>query len=69
MAGVPIDECLTRAAIRNLRIMAQHPAKLKEFQSAFSVPPPEVPTEIIEWFRQADIEGRFPQDILPMNLD
>lgn len=69
MANVPSDECLTRAAIRNLRIMSQHPAKIKEFQAAFSVPPPEVPPAIIEWFRQADAEGRFPQDILPMNLD
>ncbi|MFM7562810.1 MAG: hypothetical protein ACKO81_07240, partial [Planctomycetota bacterium] len=69
MADVPIDECLTRAAIRNLRIMTQHPARLKEFQAAFSVPPPEVPAAIMDWFRQADLKGRFPQDILPMNLD
>ncbi len=69
MAGLPIDECLTRAAIRNLRIITQHPAKLREFAGAFQVAPPEVPAEIIEWFRVADARGEFPQDILPINME
>lgn len=69
MTNLPIDECLTRAAIRNLRIITQHPAKLREFAGAFQVAPPEVPPQIIEWFRAADARGEFPQDILPLNME
>jgi phenylalanine-4-hydroxylase len=69
MAGLPLDECLTRAAIRNLRIITQHPAKFREFAGAFEVAPPEVPEKIVEWFRGADARGEFPQDILPLNME
>jgi hypothetical protein len=69
MANLPLDACLTRAAIRNLRIITQHPAKLREFAGAFQVAPPEVPSPIVEWFRAADARGEFPQDILPLNME
>lgn len=68
-ANLPLDECLTRAAIRNLRIITQHSAKLREFAAAFQVAPPDVPSEIVEWFRAADARGEFPQDILPLNME
>ncbi|MFN9248696.1 MAG: hypothetical protein ACK6DS_16655 [Planctomycetota bacterium] len=69
MANLPLDACLTRAAIRNLRIITRHPAKLREFAGAFQVAPPEVPPQIVEWFRAADAHHEFPQDILPLNME
>jgi phenylalanine-4-hydroxylase len=65
----PIDECLTRAAIRNLRLVGKCPAVIKEFEQAFAVRPPEIPAAIIDWFRTADADGRFHQEILPLTID
>ncbi|MEM7453151.1 MAG: hypothetical protein AAF456_02240 [Planctomycetota bacterium] len=49
MTAQPIDECLTRTAERNLRMYSDGiDTQLLEH---FKAPPPEVPAEIIEWFR------------------
>ncbi len=50
MANQPIDECLTRAAIRNLQLFAGPFDRdlLKNLKAL----PPEIPQEIIEWFRE-----------------
>ena len=57
MAGAPIDECLTRTAIRNLRMYANgfDTDKLK----AFKAMPPEIPNEAIEYFRAAEASGKI----------
>lgn len=57
MSGYYLDDCLTRTAIRNLRMFATgfDTAKL----GAFKVLPPAVPAEFIEWFKQADASGQI----------
>lgn len=57
MTGNPIDACLTRTAIRNLRMFANGFDKC-ELQ-AFKEQPPEVPQEAIEWFKQAETSGQI----------
>lgn len=59
MTNLPIDECLTRAAIRNLRMYADGiPSGLLD---PFKVQPPEIPPAVIEWFKEADNNGQFSQ--------
>jgi len=57
MTGNPIDECLTRTAIRNLRMFANgfDPSELQ----AFKEQPPDVPQAAIEWFKQAAANGQI----------
>ena len=58
MMDKPIDECLTRSAVRNLRMICDEKFDVKKL-AAFKSPPPEIPTEILDWFKKADAEGRF----------
>ncbi len=55
MSNQPLDHCLTRAAIRNLRMFADgfDCGKL----DFFKVAPPEIPTAAIEFFRDAESDG------------
>jgi len=57
LTNQPLDECLTRAAIRNLRMYANgfDMSLLNQFKAL----PPEIPQEIIEWFRKEDVGDRF----------
>lgn len=56
MLDMPLDDCLSRAAIRNLRM---HLAGLPEnCMNAFRVPPDPIPVEAIEWFKQQDVIPR-----------
>jgi phenylalanine-4-hydroxylase len=56
MLDMPVDDCLTRSAIRNLRM---HLAGLPEnWTNAFRVPPDSIPEEAIEWFKQQDVIPR-----------
>ena len=57
MTSHSLDDCLDRTAIRNLRILANgfDLSKLSEFK----VQPPEIPKAIIEWFKQADADGKI----------
>lgn len=57
MSGHYLDDCLTRTAIRNLRMFSSafDNAKLK----AFKVLPPTVPAEILDWFKDADESGHI----------
>jgi phenylalanine-4-hydroxylase len=59
LAGQPLDECLRRAAIRNLRMYATDPELVQHAAQAFAVAPPEVPAELIERFRAAEQRGEF----------
>jgi phenylalanine-4-hydroxylase len=57
MAGLSSDECLQRTAIRNLRMFAagMDDSLLKQFK----VPPPSIPSGILDWFVKADSRGDF----------
>ncbi len=56
MLDMPVDDCLTRSAIRNLRM---HLAGLPEnWTNAFKVPPDSLPVEAIEWFKHQDVIPR-----------
>lgn len=57
MAGQSLDDCLDRTAIRNLRMFARGFDMTK--LQAFKVLPPKVPTEVIEWFKQAEADGQI----------
>ena len=57
MSDLPLDECLTRAAIRNLRMYAQ--GFDHELLNQFKAHPPTVPREIIDWFQKEDVGDRF----------
>lgn len=58
MAGQTMDECLTRTAVRNLRIYCDPSFDPKQL-SAFKAPLPTVPDDVLAWFRKADATGRF----------
>lgn len=49
MAEQPMDECLRRTAINNLKMYAA--GIDDELLSQFKVPPPEVPEFILDWFK------------------
>ena len=57
MTDQPIDVCLTRAAIRNLRMYAN--GFDLELLSQFKAEPPEIPQAIIDWFKSEDVGDRF----------
>jgi phenylalanine-4-hydroxylase len=57
MTGQPIDACLTRAAIRNLRMFAR--GFEKTLLGNMKALPPEIPPAIIDWFKKADSAGQF----------
>ena len=56
MSGQPLDDCLTRTAIRNLRMHANgfDTTKLKNFK----VSPPTIPTSVIDWFKESEQNGK-----------
>ena len=57
MSDQPVDDGLTRTAIRNLRMYAEgfDVSKLKAFKVAL----PEVPEAAIEYYRTASESGRI----------
>ena len=57
MTDLPLDACLTRAAIRNLRMYSK--GFDLDLLQQFKAPPPEIPSEIIDWFRREDVGDRF----------
>ncbi len=50
MAGQELDECLERTATKNLQMYCDGVSK--ETLSEFRALPPQVPTEVLEWFRK-----------------
>ncbi len=54
LAGQPLDACLRRTAIRNLRMYAKDTSGTHQAARAFAVPSPDVPLELIDQFRTAD---------------
>ena len=57
MADQPLDECLTRCAIRNLRLFANGFDQSK--LSAFKIQPPKIPETAIEFFKSAEKSGKI----------
>lgn len=57
LAGHPIDECLSRTAIRNLRMHTAGFATLTQVEENFINNLPPVPDEMIEDFASLDIEA------------
>lgn len=68
-ANQPIDECLTRAAIRNLRMAVQQRIDWDVIDQQMHCPIPPIPELIQSWFAEQDRQGAFPQLLLPINLD
>jgi hypothetical protein len=54
-----LDECLTRTSLRNLRLYAAGECDAEFLAEQFKVAPPEVPLEVITWFREQDSAGKF----------
>ena len=59
LANQPLDECLRRAAIRNLRLFSQGVGGTLEVEKEFLNLLPLVPDELIERFSVADRRGEF----------
>ena len=52
MLDMPLDDCLTRAALRNLQLYSK--GLSSQQLSAFKIPPADLPQEALEWFRNQD---------------
>jgi phenylalanine-4-hydroxylase len=62
------DECLTRTAIRNLRLFAKKSNANTELCELFGSQIPPVPAGIMDWFVPRDDQGEFPQATRPLDL-
>jgi hypothetical protein len=63
------DECLTRTAIRNLRIFAKKSSASVELSERFGSQIPTVPAGIMDWFIPRDSAGEFTQQTRPLSVD
>ncbi len=61
------DDCLTRSAIRNLRLFVHGLDPKIDLQNIWRGPVAPVPEELIHWFRQADAEHQFLQVTRPLS--
>lgn len=59
MAKQPMDECLTRTAIRNLRMYVAGECPDERLLQAFKAGLPTVSQSILDWFQAADAAGEF----------
>ena len=57
MSGQLKDDCLTRTAIRNLRLLSG--SFDMELLKQFKVAAPEIPDGVFEWFKQAESNGEI----------
>ncbi|MEM9410233.1 MAG: hypothetical protein AAGA30_03915 [Planctomycetota bacterium] len=53
----PIDDCLTRTAIRNLKLYRA--GITNGLLESFKEPPPKIPDKVLEWFDRATRNGRI----------
>jgi phenylalanine-4-hydroxylase len=73
-ANQPLDDCMTRTAIRNLRMMAHgldatfegQPLRLK---NVFRAEPPTIPVDVRNWFASIDSPDRFLLDLRPLSFE
>ena len=59
MVNRPVDECLTRAAIRNLRMYRDGLNLESDLEREFVDALPEVSQEVLDWFEKADGNGEM----------
>jgi phenylalanine-4-hydroxylase len=62
------DDCLTRAAIRNLRLMVHGLDPSIDLQSIWRGPTATVPAGLIDWFRREDADHKFLQATRPLSF-
>ncbi len=63
------DDCLTRTAIRNLRLLLHGIDPRIDMQSTWRGPVAEVPSGILDWFRVQDDECKFAIATRPLSYD
>lgn len=68
MSNQLCDDCLTRAAIRNLRLVIHGLDPKIDLQSVWRGPIAPIPEGLIEWFRNEDAEHRFHQITRPLSF-
>lgn len=70
MCNQPADECVTRTAIRNLRILSSGPGNTVDLAGHWRAPLAPVPESVVDWFRREDQQGKFAQQtIRPLSFD
>ncbi|HMP79306.1 MAG TPA: hypothetical protein PKD54_07635 [Pirellulaceae bacterium] len=69
LAGCPVDECLTRAAIRNLRMVTQPTFDPEQGDRWLRAPMPSIPPAVVGAFQQRVAQGEFISDTLPVSWD
>ena len=69
MSNQLCDDCLTRSAIRNLRLMVHGFEPGLDLNKLWRGPVAPVPEGLIDWFRKEDTEHRFQQIIKPLSYD
>jgi phenylalanine-4-hydroxylase len=62
------DECLTRTAIRNVRLLSKNAHATAELSELFGSQIPAVPAGIMDWFAPRDAQGEFTQATRPLSL-
>ncbi len=59
ICDLPSDECLTRTAIRNLRLLARGLDSRVDLDRVWRAPPAPIPAGALPWFEKEDAKGRF----------
>lgn len=65
----PCDQCLTRTAIRNLRLLARGAEPQRELTELFGTTIPPLPEGLVQWFRETDTRSPFPHAIRPLSFE
>ncbi len=68
-ANMPCDDCLTRTAIRNLRLLAHGISPAIDMNSLWRGPVAKVPQELVAWFQKEDSGDRFQQPTRPLSFE
>jgi phenylalanine-4-hydroxylase len=66
MAGQPMDESLTRTAIRNLRLAQRGQFDRDKLAKLLKVAHPDIPAVVTEWFSTSEVQERFRDFSMPM---
>ncbi len=66
MADQPVDDCLFRAAVRNLRLLQRGLDPAVKLDTTWSASMPIVPQSVRDWFRPTDQPGHFPALKVPL---
>ena len=68
MSNQLCDDCLTRAAIRNLRLVVHGLDASIDLQKTWRGPIAPIPEGLIDWFREEDESHRFLQVTKPLSF-